>query len=185
LEGIGAIGKVVGTGVSGGGEAVIEVTPEIVGRSISKKEAKTWLQATRKLEARLGRPVQPADFVAYAKTPEGKSIHGFFTWDNRVAGDKYRRLEAGFYCRAVRIRFAEGASPIRAVVNVKLDDQRGYVDADTALKTPEYRKQLLADARRELRQLEIKWKALARWIDSPEFGRAIEHVTRAIGELEE
>jgi hypothetical protein len=167
-----------------GRETVIEVKPEVAGRSISKKDAEAWLRATRTLEKNLGRPVKPADFVTFARLKEGKSIRGFFTWDDRVAGEKYRVAEAAFYCRAVRIRFAEGVAPVRALVSVKVDDgERGYVSLDEAQRVPEYKQQVILDARRELRHLAAKLDSLVRWLDSPELARALEHVTRAIGEL--
>jgi hypothetical protein len=153
---------------------------EIRSSGMSKADARAWLAATVLLHARLGRPVRPADFVAFAQTTEGKPIRHMFTWDNAEAADNFRALEAAHWCRMVKVVVAADQGPIRAIVHVTNGDRSGYVTLNEAVGRDDYRRQVLAEAARDLRLFKAKYSQLQAWLNSPALSRALE----ALGEIE-
>lgn len=142
-----------------------EIPPEIVGRGMSKKDAKVWLKVTEILRRKLDRPVKPADYVAFAKTKQGVSIKHLFTWDDNKAATKYRELEAAHWCRSVRVVLSGSEEPMRAVVNViDTEGNRGYIPTREAGSDDFYKKQVLAEAARDLRLFRARFECLSRWL---------------------
>ena len=153
---------------------------EIKSSGMAKADARAWLAATVLLHSRLGRPVRPTDYVAFAKTAEGASINHLFTWNNVEAADNFRALEAAHWCRMVKVVVAADQGPIRAIVHVTNGDRSGYVTLTEAVGRDDYRKQVLAEAARDLRLFRAKYAQLQQWLNSPALSRALE----ALGEIE-
>lgn len=160
-----------------------EVPAEIVGRGMSKENAITWARVTQELNGKFGRPVTPSDYVAFAKTKAGACIRNLFTWDDKEAADKFRLLEAAYYCRAVRVLVSADEAPMRAIVRVHQGDSSGYVTVSSALRNESYKAQVLAEAARELRLFRAKFAQLRQWVDSPGLKRALDAVDAAVSEL--
>jgi hypothetical protein len=160
---------------------------EIVAKGMSKAHANAWLRVTDKLYSKLGRPVRPSDFVAFAKkdrSRDGKIIAKLiFHVSKEEASQRYYQLVAAHYCRVVRVVVSESDAPVRAIVRVTEAKQSGYAPLSAVENRPDLRQQVLADAARELRYMREKFASMRRWIDSPALARAFAAIDTAISEL--
>lgn len=105
--------------------------------------------------------VTPAQLVAYATDPR-TALHTLFTWDDRVAGPKYRELEAAQYLRAVvTLLHVEGHEPksVRAFVSLSSDRDGTHVyrPITAVLQDHTQRALLVDDVRRELLAMKRKY----------------------------
>ncbi len=93
--------------------------------------------------------------------PAHAPTHGLFEWDDKIAGEKYRIEQAGFYLRSVDIMVEDpdGDSPIR-VRAVSSEGDSGYDFTTRIMKDPERRKNLLAKALAEFNSWKIRWETL-------------------------
>jgi len=158
---------------------------EIVGRGMSKKDAVLWLDVTERLRGELGRPVKPADYVAFAKSKKGESIRHLFEWDNAKAADNFRLLQAAHYCRMVRVVFSAEEAPMRAIVRVvDTSDRSGYVPLKEVHDSEFYRKQILGEAARDLRLFRVKYLTLKNYLGSADLAAAFELVEQAFAAFE-
>ena len=64
-----------------------------------------------------------AEIVLNAAQSKRSPIHDYFTWDDEEAADKHRLWEARKLIGSVEIVYAGDRDPIRAFVNVKVDDE--------------------------------------------------------------
>jgi len=104
---------------------------------------------------------------------ESSPIHDRFTWDNTVAGERYRLIEAAMLIRTVKVSVEmhdqDDLIVTRAFVNVasnardRDDDTCAsgvYVPIEVALKVDDYRTQMLENAGRELGAFRRKYAVL-------------------------
>jgi hypothetical protein len=108
--------------------------------------------------------LNPHDVVDAAR-PAESVIHDRFTWDDGLAADHYRLWEARQLIRVhVKIESAPGGKDYETRVFVSLSSDRknggGYRIQAEVLSDAERRKELLADALRELRTFEAKYASL-------------------------
>lgn len=83
----------------------------------------------RELEQATGR-LTPADVVADARDP-ASPLHGYFEWDDSVAGEKYREHQARALIRSVKVEIMVRDVPLSVV---------GYVrDPEAESGEPGYR----------------------------------------------
>lgn len=108
----------------------------------------------------------PALVVAEAK-PAGSELHDRFVWDNRIAGEKYREVQAAELIRSVRVVFtaAEPTSDdrsVRAFVAVRETEAAAstYVPIETLADDDVARQAVLAEAAREWRAFRRKYEHL-------------------------
>jgi hypothetical protein len=136
---------------------------------------KTKPNETASLEEILGKIAQKhggtltPEQVLKAAAPKSSPLHQHFQWDDTEAARQYRLMQAGQLIRRVRITYApsEGREfRVRAFVNVTpeaVEDEspRGhYVPFETARLIPNYREQLLANARRDAETFKQKYATL-------------------------
>jgi hypothetical protein len=136
---------------------------------------KTRPHETASLEEILGQLAQknggkltPEQVLTAAK-PKSSPLHQHFQWDDSEAAKQYRLMQAGQLIRRVRITYApneDRSFRVRAYVNVipevaEDESQRGhYVPFETAMSIPNYREQLLANARRDAETFKSKYATL-------------------------
>jgi hypothetical protein len=124
----------------------------------------------KQLEAIANRPagLNPRTLLTEAANPLS-SLHKYFEWDDTEAARQYRLMQAGQLIRRVRITYSpsEGREfRVRAFVNVtpeacEDESPRGhYVSFETAIGIPNYREQLLANARRDAETFKQKYATL-------------------------
>lgn len=106
--------------------------------------------------------LRPADVVAFARDPQ-TALHGEFEWDDDRAAEQYRLEQARLIIRcAVRV-VGENSPPIRAYVSLYNDRRAGdsYRTLEDALRDPELRKQLFAQALREAESWRMRYERLS------------------------
>lgn len=94
--------------------------------------------------------------------PEDARLHNMFEWNDTVAAEKFREVQAGKIIRSLEISI-ESAEPqvTRAYVSISVDDSpREYVGIVRAMNDEDKRKAVLDSARRELRWFKEKYKGL-------------------------
>jgi hypothetical protein len=98
-------------------------------------------------------------------------LHHHFQWDDSAAARQYRLIQASQLIRRVRITYVTPENKtlnVRAYVNVtpeaiehEDESPRGhYVPFETAMTIPNYREQLLANARRDAETFRQKYSSL-------------------------
>ena len=109
----------------------------------------------------------PAMVVDVAR-PEDHPLHHRFEWDDALAGEAYRRVQAAQLIRSVKVRYREGdemeAADVRAFVAVRRTDApetATYMPVGEAFMDPFTRQLVLRDAEREWKQLQRRYGHLA------------------------
>jgi len=109
------------------------------------------------------------DQVLKSAMPKSSPLHQHFQWDDTAAAKQYRLIQAGQLIRRVRLTIEQSPGHeirVRAYVNVTPEiaedgNPRGhYVSFETAQAVPNYREQLLANARRDAETFRAKYAAL-------------------------
>lgn len=130
----------------------------------------------------------PALVVTEARDPD-HPLHHRFEWDDKVAGEKYRRVQAAALIRSVRVTYAQGddgrPKTVREFVNVArqspLTDGAAVEDGDDAPENVymptavamqnEFTRQLI------LRQCEIELRTIkAKYAHLREFANIVSRV---------
>jgi hypothetical protein len=93
-----------------------------------------------------------AEGVVEASRPEDAVLHGEFEWDDKIAAERWRQDQASYIIRhiGVLVSEADDATPVRAFVSVKRDEDRSYTSVQHALSDDELRAQVLNQAWVEL-----------------------------------
>jgi hypothetical protein len=125
-----------------------------LGARISDEDAQVIGQRIVQLAEEKQVPIVPEDMVNDARS-ESSPIHGYFTWDDRVAADKWRVEEAKYYLRTIHIIEAPESEPIRLthVVTVTTEDgeeRKGYMDIRRIRTQPDLLEQVIESAHKEL-----------------------------------
>ncbi|RRU74158.1 hypothetical protein [Stenotrophomonas maltophilia] len=105
--------------------------------------------------------IRPADVVSRAADPES-AMHSWFEWDDGEAAQAYRLQQARQLLRVFVTVQAKDSSPVRAFVSLGSDryGEGGYRALAEVLSDEQMRAQLLADAIKELRTSEKKYRQL-------------------------
>lgn len=105
--------------------------------------------------------------VVDAATPATSPLHDYFTWDDGEAADKWRLDEARQLIRRVRITVIPqpDTPPIRVRAFVSVDgagenETRAYRPLADVANDDELRERVLAEARRDLQLLTVKYRHL-------------------------
>lgn len=110
-------------------------------------------EALAKIEKDHNGRIEP-EFVVDAAKDEKHALHGHFQWDDALAAVEYRRDQAREIIRSLRIDISrsnvEPPRPIRAYVNVTVEDAPHYASVTTAMGSKELRQQVIARAWAEL-----------------------------------
>ena len=103
-----------------------------------------------------GKDPSPRMIVDYARDPDSR-LHGEFTWDDSVAGEKFRLQEARELANSYFIIvIAPTGEETPAMANysiVQEDGERGYGDAFDHFKDPTFQESQLDALRRDLVRL--------------------------------
>lgn len=88
-------------------------------------------------------------------------LHSRFEWDNKVAGEAWRRTQAAELIRSVRVTYIETADGeerrVRAWSAAPVATQTGYAPTEEILQDPFASKLLLQQAERELKAFRQKY----------------------------
>jgi hypothetical protein len=108
-----------------------------------------------------------AELVVDAARPRNHPLHSRFEWDNRVAGEKYRQVQAADLIRSVKIsRFTGDAddSDVRAFHSVTRADGPVYEPIEEIMADEVSMQTVLRQAEREWRALHARYKHLAEFL---------------------
>ena len=122
-------------------------------------------QELDQIRSNAGGLLKAEDVVAFAADP-GTALHARFTWDDSQAAHQYRLEEARKVIR-IFVTFVEqpGREPQKIRANVSLPEDRklpggGYRTIQQVMTHEDYRRQMLAEAVRELVRVRDKYQAL-------------------------
>lgn len=106
----------------------------------------------------------PAIVVDEAR-PADAPLHDRFEWDDAIAGDRYRLVQASELIRKFKITYAHdkdgGAVEVREWVSVERpEQQRSYVPTEEAIVDPFTREMLKRECLREAKAFKIKYSRL-------------------------
>jgi hypothetical protein len=113
----------------------------------------------------------PQAVVDEARPPDSE-LHNRFEWDDEVAGEKYRLVQARELIRSVTIEYAppsaDGAAKrVRAFSTVRKQDPErvGYQPTEELLEDDFSRKLLLKQCERDIAELQQRYGHLAEFAD--------------------
>ena len=116
----------------------------------------------------------PEDVINNARDAESP-IHEYFEWDDGQAAERFRYIQAAVLIRSVRVQVEihpqDKPQMVRAFVSVtrqiqsngddsEKEEVKSYVPLEVALKTENYRNQMLENAFSELRSFQRKYSIL-------------------------
>lgn len=107
------------------------------------------------------RMLRPEAVVDFAKDPE-TALHRYFTWDDDLAAQHYRLLQARQLIRVAVTIIEETQDEVRAYVSLTPDraDGKGYRATVDVLNDETLFRQLLTDAKAELNAFKRKYARL-------------------------
>lgn len=98
-----------------------------------------------------------------ASRPEDAPLHNEFEWDDSIAAEKYRNVQAGKMINLLAVRIQEeNNEPVRAfyTLNAKIGSGGQYDNIRKIMVDSEKKERLLDIALRELKQFKEKYKML-------------------------
>lgn len=93
---------------------------------------------------------------------EDSPLHGMFEWDDAIAAEKYREVQAGKIIRSIVVKVEDSPLPFRAFSSLR---PQQYVSTQKALSREDTRKFLLDSAKRELEAFRRKYRTLEELAD--------------------
>lgn len=101
--------------------------------------------------------------------PQAAPLHPEFEWDDAVAAEAYREVQAGGIIRQLVTVVAKNSEeiPTRAFVSVRKSESepRSYVGISVAINSKDMQAQLLADAIKDAEIFHRKYKTLSELAD--------------------
>lgn len=89
-------------------------------------------------------------------------LHAAFEWDDKKAAHQHRLNQAGDLIRSIVVVNTDNpqSTPIRAFVNVGVDDNRGYTNVTVAMADTVMRSQVISRAWKELEEWRKRYEGL-------------------------
>ena len=102
----------------------------------------------------------PKDLVEDSR-PEDAPLHRCFEWDDTVAAERYREVQAAYIIRSVEVTVESVDKPTRAFVYTVVGGQRECRSIGVVLRDAYSRDALLESALRELASFQRKYRTLS------------------------
>ena len=106
--------------------------------------------------------------IVAAATPKNHPLHSRFEWDNRVAGHKYRLVQAQELIRTVRITEvtpSDELRKVRAFVSVPRPEGRRYEPTTEVAEDPIAKALVLREMRREWAAFKSRYEHMAEFME--------------------
>lgn len=103
------------------------------------------------------------EVLKFAQMNPESETHKCFEWDDSIAGEKYRKMQASSILSSISVKIKEEpAETQRVYVNVKtaLDDKRTFKNIKEVLKNDEEYQQLIDRAKLEFENCKDKYESL-------------------------
>jgi len=105
-----------------------------------------------------------AEAVLADAKKKSSPLNKAFEWDDSKAAEQYRLDQARALIRSITVEIKQVKTnppkPVRAYVNVKRNDDRGYAPIHTAMTDSDMRQQVLKRAWRELKTWHDRYKEI-------------------------
>lgn len=105
--------------------------------------------------------------VDEARDPDS-ALHSRFEWDDSIAGERFREIQAGELIRSVKVveRKPEDApTSVRAFHSIPDKEGRSYRPIEEIRQDPIAREILLREAEREWKELHRRFEHLVEWLE--------------------
>lgn len=90
---------------------------------------------------------------------EDAPLHGMFEWDDRVAAEQYRQVQARQIIQSIEVVAVGDSKPVKAFVSLRVAGQeRRYESTEVALSNPDTREKVLKEALAELAAFRKKYE---------------------------
>lgn len=100
-----------------------------------------------------------AAIVEYAR-PATSPIHEMFEWNDEIAGEKYRKIQARSYVNDLVVEIVSNGKSVSMPVAFSFGPGDGYTDSRHVMETAELRQRLVAQALKEANSWRTRWKHL-------------------------
>jgi hypothetical protein len=122
----------------------------------SSNPSKQAVAAIRELVERGGGLVTPQEVVQAAKKDE--RLHGYFTWDDSAAANKWRIEEAKRLLRFSVEVIGSSREPVRVFVSLSSERGEGYRVVSEAVKDADLMRQMVRDALEDMENFRDKYR---------------------------
>lgn len=97
--------------------------------------------------------------VVEAARPEEHPMHGRFEWNDAVAGEKYREVQARELIKSVRVTYRKDdrTEDLRFFVSVEREGERAYHPADEIARDEILSEIVLREMERDWRELQSRY----------------------------
>ena len=121
----------------------------------------THIEELEKIRLDHGGVLRAADVVEFARNPR-TALHARFTWDDSRAAHEYRLSQARELIRVVISVHPAINKPTRVYVSVESDRKKGggYRTMNEVMTNPDYRDELLDEARVDMERFQAKYAVL-------------------------
>jgi hypothetical protein len=113
----------------------------------------------------------------------GSALHDAFEWDDGVAANEYRLIQARSVIRAVVIVGDAGGEDVRAFIHVPSSDGGFYETGEVIAKHVDMAQAALEEAQADVRSALARVRDLSRWFATGEKADAAEHISKASAAL--
>jgi len=138
-------------------------------RGVNKKDVAPFVAVLSDIAKKIGPPGEiPAfewrkELLARAK-PKDSPIHNKFTWDDNIAGEKYRHHQAAYYIRAFDFQYVDergkAAKKVRWLQTIKLVKSDGQAQQRAPMTMPD----VLSDERALENVVETALGEMQSWV---------------------
>ena len=113
-----------------------------------------------------------------ASREETAVLHGYFEWRDDIAAEKYREEQAKYIIRSIIVVPEQEEIPtVRAFTSILVDSGKPeYKTVNTVVSRPDWREQMLANAKRDLFAFQAKYNALRDYAELAEVFVSIENL---------
>jgi len=119
---------------------------------------KAWTEIQKICKANDG--LASAQAIVDRARPKRSPLHRAFQWDDAKAAEAHRREQARSLITNFELVFENG-EVVPAMVNVRVNKKRGYMQTQDAVNDGDLRKQVLKQALAQLLGLEARFKSLS------------------------
>lgn len=139
---------------------IIEEAKSLVEKKTRQSSA-LYLGELKRIEEEQNGLIQPKDVVDAARS-ESSPLHNVFEWDDSVASEKFRMMQARVLMNQVKVELVGRRVPayMSATVSVESVPQKGYVNSERLLTDDQIHSQALASAAKELEHWRRKYNHL-------------------------
>lgn len=154
------------------------------GSRLSDEQAQQYGERIELINEKNNGIVTPADVLNDARSKKSP-LHNFFDWDDTKAAEKWRGQQASYLLRTIHVVVKDNGEgeEVRAFYNVNVipqgqeDRVRAYVTLPRVLSEADLRQQVVAQALRQLRAWQEKYK---RYKEFADVFRAIEEADKQL-----